>query len=156
MYLLVVFWCLALHAGFLWRDYLADRLRVELLLLECELAALASLLGPADREELLRLRSLFSTVGRNAETVFFSRLLLAALFCRRATNYRQRLAALTSVGDRPRALDIYDRFEDAVARKVMAGSPLFWVARLLVRPLQRVPGVHLLSATFPNQDPELS
>lgn len=173
MYLLVVFWALALHTGFMWRDYFAGRLRLDLLILECELLHLAALLPPMERRELSDFFDLLFKTRRNAGTVIFSRLLLAWLILpgkvkAASSCHRLRLEALPSIETRRQAVAIYDRFEDAVARKVIAGSPLYWVTGVSrfvldrfsaapssarVRPAHRVPGIELLDATLPNQKP---
>lgn len=159
-FLLLAFAFLAIHYGILWRQWNLERLQVNLLTLEWDLALLKRRL-PGSAE----LRQLESLIGRLRELgpdLVFARIIAAKLLPgnRAGSNScRQALQKIEDQSIREQALSVLNQAEKSVALKLTTGSPLLWcylafrflsgATILSARGLaESVPGFDLLESTL--------
>jgi hypothetical protein len=158
-FLLLAVFGLCLHV-LLWRNIVVETLSLELLRIEIALLTEIPRQLHADKT-MLRLRRLLTNSRRNAGSLVFTRLLLAAILLprrdRKAGSCRERLLAYDHIASREISLRLYGQFEKAVIRRMAAGSPLLWMLLLYGRIFrardedggQFSPGMDSLEFTFP-------
>lgn len=145
MYLLGIVGGLGVHGILLWPLLWREALSTELVIFEARLSRCAAEL-PEESAALARLRRFISKLREVSGSLAYSRLVLAWILlpaaARGRATCRQQWERLEDSALRQEGLEILDAVENAVARRLLWGSPLLWAmsAALWVRNFLRAPG----------------